>query len=184
MSSLQFNSVLLEISNQLSGDELDKMKFLCRDKIGKKDMEKISSGVRLFQLLTERGELGAEKPEFLSKCLEHIRRRDLADMLQSFESPCGIGSHPDREETEVIAENLGKMWRKLGRKLGLNEVKLESIYRRHPTDLEETVVELLKDWRKSRGAEAQTNELLKALRDCQFNLTAAKVEDKLADTGY
>ncbi|XP_035484881.1 FAS-associated death domain protein-like, partial [Scophthalmus maximus] len=86
--------------------------------------------------------------------------------------------------TEVIAENLGKMWRKLGRKLGLNEVKLESIYRRHPTDLEETVVELLKDWRKSRGAEAQTNELLKALRDCQFNLTAAKVEDKLADTGY
>lgn len=81
--------------------------------------------------------------------------------------------------TEVIAENLGKAWRKLGRKLGLTEVKLESISKRHPTDLEETVLELLKEWRKSRGAEARTEELIRALRACQHNLTADKVEHRL-----
>lgn len=82
--------------------------------------------------------------------------------------------------TEVIAENLGNHWRKLGRKLGLTDVKLESVSKKHPTDLVETAVELLKEWRKCRGAEARTLELLKALRACTLNLTADNVEDKLA----
>lgn len=85
---------------------------------------------------------------------------------------------------EVITENLGKNWRKLGRRLGLTDVKLESISKRHPTELEETAVELLKEWRKNRGAEARTEDLLNALRVCQFNLTADKVEAKLALLGY
>jgi len=85
---------------------------------------------------------------------------------------------------EVIAANLGKNWRKLGRRLRVSDVKLESISKRHPTDLEETAVELLKEWKKSRGAEAQTEELIKALRDCQFNLTADKVEDRLKNERY
>lgn len=84
--------------------------------------------------------------------------------------------------TEVVVECLGKNWRKLGRKLGLKDVKLESISKRHPTDLEETAVELLKEWRKSRGAEARVEELIEALRACQFNMTADKVEDKLMQT--
>lgn len=81
--------------------------------------------------------------------------------------------------TDVIAENLGRTWRKLGRKLGLNDVKLDSISKRHPTELEETARELLKEWRKRRGAEARTKELIEALRSCQLNLTADKVEDRL-----
>lgn len=80
----------------------------------------------------------------------------------------------------MIAENLSKNWRKLGRKLGLSEVKLESISKRHPTDIEETVVEMLKEWRIHRGAEARTIDLLEALKACQYNLTADKVEEKLA----
>lgn len=81
-------------------------------------------------------------------------------------------------------ECLGRNWRKLGRKLGLKDVKLESISKRHPTDLEETAVELLKEWRKSRGAEARTEELIAALRACQFNMTADKVEDKLREHAH
>lgn len=83
--------------------------------------------------------------------------------------------------TEVITENLGKDWRKLGRKLGLTDVKLESVSKRHPTELGETAVELLREWRKNRGAEARTVELLQALRACKLNLTADKVEEKLAE---
>lgn len=86
--------------------------------------------------------------------------------------------------TEVIAENLGKNWRKLGRKLQVSDVRLDSISTRHSTDLEETAVELLKEWRRSKGAEARTEELIRALRDCQFNLTADRVEDKLRAEGH
>ncbi|XP_026147462.1 FAS-associated death domain protein [Mastacembelus armatus] len=192
MSSLKFPSLLLDISSQLSADQLDKMKFLCRDMIGKRDMEKVSNGLKLFQRLMERGELGADNTEFLSKLLEEIQRQDLLEKLRSFESQSGNShSQPDQTErakldisTEVISENLGRNWRKLGRKLGLNEVKLESISSKHPTDLEETAVELLKEWRRIRGAEAQTKDLIGALRACEFNLTADKVEDRLTACGY
>lgn len=82
--------------------------------------------------------------------------------------------------SDVIVNNVGRSWRKFGRKLGLTEVHLESIARKHPTDLMETAVELLKMWRKIKPQEGE-NELIKALRDCDLNLTADKVEEKLKD---
>ncbi|KAK5874580.1 hypothetical protein PBY51_019516 [Eleginops maclovinus] len=188
MSSLKFNSMLLDISDQLTDKQLEGMKFLCRDMVGKRDLEKISSGVRLFQLLTERGKLGADNTDILSGFLTHIQRQDLAGKLESFESQSGTTDNlPDKEErekldiaTEVIVANLGRNWRKLGRRLGLTEVKIDSISKRHPTDLEETTRELLKEWRKSRGAQATTQELIEALRACMLNRTADQVEDRLS----
>ncbi|KAK2853408.1 hypothetical protein Q5P01_006069 [Channa striata] len=177
---------------KLSAENLDTLKFLCREMIGKKDREKINSGIKLFQLLTERGKLGPQNPEFVSECLRQIQRHDLAEKLRNFETE---SAKPEDEPsdtekvkldlaTEVIAENLIRGWRKLGRKLGVKDVKLESISKKHPSDIEETVVQLLKEWRKSVGAEAQTQKLLEALRACQFNLTADKVEERLKENGY
>ncbi|XP_062417973.1 FAS-associated death domain protein-like [Pungitius pungitius] len=80
--------------------------------------------------------------------------------------------------TNVIAENLGKPWRRLGRRLGLTDVKLDSVSARH-TDLEETAREMLKEWR-SRGGAARASDLVEALRRCDLNLTADKVVDKLS----
>ncbi|KAG8001034.1 FAS-associated death domain protein [Nibea albiflora] len=187
MSSFHFNAVLLDISNQLSAEDLNNLKFLCKEMIGKRQQEHIDTGRKLFQVLTERGKLGADNRQYLYDLLLRIQRQDLCDKLTRFETPAEpTDPQPDDEErakldiaTEVIAENLGKSWRKLGRKLGLTDVKLESISKRHPTELEETAVELLKEWRKSRGAEARTEELIKALRACQFNLTADKVLSRL-----
>lgn len=82
--------------------------------------------------------------------------------------------------SDVIVNNVGRSWRKFGRKLGLTEVHLDSIARKHPTDLMETAIELLKMWRKIKPEEGE-NELIKALRDCDLNLTADKVEERLED---
>ncbi|KAM8763137.1 FAS-associated death domain protein [Acanthopagrus schlegelii] len=187
MSSSQLNPVLLEISNELSPEQLEQMKFLCED-IGKKELEKIDTGTKLFRVLKERRKLDLDNTEYLCKLLTDIRRDDLSDKLKGLIRKSGSTSAepPDTEKaklniaTEVIAENLGRQWRKLGRKLGLTDVKLESISKRHPADLEETAVELLNEWRSNRGAEARAEDLIKALRACQLNLTADKVENRLA----
>uniref|UniRef100_A0A3P9LQ53 Fas (tnfrsf6)-associated via death domain n=1 Tax=Oryzias latipes TaxID=8090 RepID=A0A3P9LQ53_ORYLA len=192
MSSETFNALLLDISNQLKEEDLSKMKFLVRDHVGKRDLERIASGHGLFQALAERGHLGPENLDFLIGVLQGIPRVDLSEKLQQFAgSERAANEGLSKEETdklniasEVISENLGRYWRKLGRKLGLSDAKLESISKRHPTDLEETALELLKEWRKSQRAEAQTEKLLKALRDCQFNLTADKVQDRLTTAGF
>ncbi|XP_056268850.1 protein FADD [Pseudoliparis swirei] len=188
MSGFQFDSLLLNISNQLAQKQLDDMKFLCRGFVGKGKLERITSGIQLFQVLTELRRLAADNTECLSKLLKHIHQRDLSDKLDNFESGAGSSDdQPDAAEranldlaTEVIAENLGKNWRKLGRKLGVTEGKLDSVATnmRH-ADLDETARELLKVWRKSRRAEARTSDLVAALRACQLVLTAEKVEERL-----
>ncbi|XP_068432302.1 FAS-associated death domain protein [Clinocottus analis] len=186
MTSLRFNSVLLDISNQLAPKQLEDLKFLCRDLVGKRELETITSGTKLFQLLTERGKLGADNTDCLSRLLRDIHRDDLSEKLDNFESGAGVSDdQPDAAErekldaaTKVIAENLGRTWRKFGRTLGLTDVKLDSVSMRQ-SDLEETARELLKEWRKSRGADARASQLVDALRACQLNLTADKVEDSL-----
>uniref|UniRef100_A0A3Q4BJM5 Uncharacterized protein n=1 Tax=Mola mola TaxID=94237 RepID=A0A3Q4BJM5_MOLML len=177
-----FNAFLLKISNQLSEEQLNNMKFLCRDTIGKRDMEQIKTGIGLFQILTERRKLGTDDMGLLRELLTQIQRYDLVDKVKYFETfQMSTVNQPDTKEnakldiaTDVIADNLGRNWRKLGRKLGLTDVKLESISKRHPTELDRTVIELLREWRKNRGAEARIEDLIKALRDCEFNLTADK----------
>uniref|UniRef100_A0A3Q0QX89 Fas (tnfrsf6)-associated via death domain n=1 Tax=Amphilophus citrinellus TaxID=61819 RepID=A0A3Q0QX89_AMPCI len=183
MSSLWFNKVLLEISNELSSSQLEQLKFLLRDKnFGKKVLENIDNGLKLFELMKERNYLAADKTELLSNLLKDINRQDLAEKINNFiiQPDPNYGLDEAEEEklktaTEVIAENLGKNWRKLGRKLGLTETRLDSISTRHPSDLQETAMELLKEWRKDQRADAQVKKLIDALRACQMNLTADKL---------
>lgn len=82
MSSSQFKLVLLEISKQLSKEELEQMKFLSGDFIFKKDMEKVDTGFRLFQFLMERGKLGEDNTDFLCEMLQHIHRLDLMTKVE------------------------------------------------------------------------------------------------------
>ncbi|XP_049573462.1 FAS-associated death domain protein isoform X2 [Syngnathus scovelli] len=184
MDSLNFNALLLDISSHITTEQLDSLKYLCLDKVGRRVSETIDSGYKLFQCLTERGELRQDKTELLSELLKHIKRQDLSDKLNNFQSPqdcAGIQlSQTEKDKLEIainlMAENLGPTWRKLGRKLGFNETKLESISMRFPKDLEETARELLKEWMESRQANAHTGELIEALRACHQNLTADQVE--------
>ncbi|XP_029702371.1 FAS-associated death domain protein-like [Takifugu rubripes] len=187
MDPFQFKAVLLEISNQLTEDQLSKVKFLCQDHIGKRSLETIDSGTKLFTTLSERGHLSPDDTELLGQMLQKVGRDDLFQILDAFVTGSRPGHQDDTENaklataTEVLSEHLGRSWRRLGRRLGLSEVKLDSISRRHPTELDETAVELLKEWRKLRGPQACVEDLIQALRACDLNLTAHKLELRISD---
>lgn len=103
MSAFQFNAVLLEISDQLTAAQLDQMKFLCGDTIGRRELETIDTGIRLFTALTHRGRLGADNKEYLCDLLQKIHRRDLSDKLNGFESQTGSANNqPDDEEQGTV----------------------------------------------------------------------------------
>uniref|UniRef100_A0A8C6UK46 FAS-associated death domain protein n=1 Tax=Neogobius melanostomus TaxID=47308 RepID=A0A8C6UK46_9GOBI len=173
MDSLSFNALLLEISDGLSAEQLERLKFLCVEDIKKREQEKCTSGHRLFQLLTERGKLGPDNTEHLCRLLSEIH---LCEQMVhgSFSNKLDLAA-------EVLSETLGNNWRKLGRKLRLSEVKLDSISRKHPSDLEETTMELVREWRRCSKGQATVEALVQALRDCQFNMSADKVQDTLSD---
>lgn len=188
--NLDFNRVLLRISDEL-GSELERLKYLCRIDIGKGRLEKIDTGFKLFEVLVERNLLSPDDTEFLCTLLTAIHRPDLVDILragtqagnliQPTEEPDDIEKAKLDTAASVLAERLGRNWRKLGRKLGLSEAKLESISKKHPFDLEETALELVREWRKGQGAQARADDILKALRACEQNYTADLITEKISE---
>ena len=65
MSRIKFRGTLLRVSDQLSNADFDNLKFLCRTVIPNARMEKIVSGLDLFNALEERGKLSPENVDFL-----------------------------------------------------------------------------------------------------------------------
>ncbi|XP_029495658.1 FAS-associated death domain protein-like [Oncorhynchus nerka] len=182
-----FNSILLKISGELVGDQLEKIKFLCNKEIGKNRLEKMTSGLQLFMVLMKRNTLGPDNTVFLVSLLTDIGRLDLADKFTICESqyagfPNSLPNDEEQAKLDIATEmitNIGRKWRTYGRKLGLPEAKLDHIAQKHPNNLEEQVVELLKEWRKKQKAEAKTDTLIKALRSCDQNCTADLIQTEL-----
>ncbi|XP_026867520.1 FAS-associated death domain protein isoform X2 [Electrophorus electricus] len=156
------------------------------DKIGKKKTEDITRGIELFEYLMERAEIGPGDTVFLRQLLIDIGQQTVAEIIDNYEREASIAKLPDETEqvkiscaTDVLVDQLGKKWMQYGRKLGISDSKLEGIQEKHPRNLEEQVRELLREWKKTRKAEARVDDLLKALRACSQNYTADLVEKKL-----
>ena len=80
---LNFRRCLSRISNDLSRQDLDELKFACRDVVPVSRMEKIHTGIDLFAALEERDYLRMDKLDFLVGCLSNIDRHKLLDYLYS-----------------------------------------------------------------------------------------------------
>lgn len=84
----------------LSNEQLNQLKFLCRDTVGKRELEKIDTGIKLFTVLMERGKLGDDNKEYLCQLLREIQRQDLCEKINAFQSV--TDSQPDVEENGTV----------------------------------------------------------------------------------
>ncbi|XP_064282005.1 FAS-associated death domain protein isoform X1 [Passer domesticus] len=185
----RFLSLQHSISSGLSAAELEAMKFLCRDKIRKRKLETVRSGLELFSILMEQQVVAHDELGFLRELLRHISRRDLLSLVEQFEQGelRAPDDQPDEHEKrllkaafDVIRANVGREWKKLMRELGLPEVKLDKVEAAYRFDLEEEVFQALREWQKWRGKDAKVADLIKALQDCNLKLVADRVEEKIA----
>ncbi|XP_038261683.1 FAS-associated death domain protein [Dermochelys coriacea] len=183
-----FLSLLHSFSMSLSDSDLSSLKFLCLDKIGKRKLESVKTGSDLFLILLEQREIAREKVDFLQLMIKTIKREDLIIQLQEFiEGGQGdVVNHLDEKEKrqqnvafEVICDNVGKNWKMLVRRLGISDTKIERILTASPYNLQEQLMQSLREWQKEKGKEAKVADLIKALRDCKMNLVADKVEHEL-----
>ncbi|NWH85340.1 FADD protein, partial [Aegithalos caudatus] len=173
-------SLLHSISSRLSDKELAEMKFLRRD-IGKGKLDRVQKGVEFFDILMERQEITKDNLVLLKELLQHIDRRDLlAEVLQFEEGqPYVPGDQPDEHEqpVQVICGNIGREWKRLMRELGMSEVNLDRIEAAYPLDLREKLFKALGEWQKGKGKDAKVADLIQALRGCDLNLVADRVEE-------
>ncbi|KFW88009.1 Protein FADD, partial [Phalacrocorax carbo] len=123
----------------------------------------------------------SDNVSFLEGLLEGIKREDLISLLKQFaegREVSSAGDQPDPHEKpiEVICENVGRDWKMLMRKLGISEVQMERIMAANPYNLHEQLFQSLRVWRKGKGKDAKVLDLIKALRACNMNLVADRVE--------
>lgn len=177
-----FLVLLHSVSTGLSSDELTELKFLCQGRVGKRKLERVHSGLDLFNVLLEQNELDAERTGLLRELLASLRRQDLLRLLDDFEAGAAGGAPPEERDLraafDIICDNVGKDWRRLARYLKVTDAKIDAIEEKYPRNLTEQVRESLRVWKSSRREDAAVSHLVRALRACQLNLVADLIEEE------
>ena len=80
LGNMKFRKALLRISNQLSRQDLDCIKFMCEDDVPRSKMKCVRSGTDLFNALEEHDRLSSKNLGFLVQVLTAINRAQLVNI--------------------------------------------------------------------------------------------------------
>ncbi|XP_038169079.1 FAS-associated death domain protein [Arvicola amphibius] len=176
-----FLVLLHSLSGSLSSSDLMELKFLCRERVGKRKLERMQSGLDLFSVLLEQNDLGPNDTGLLRELLASLRRHDLLQRLDNYEAGLAVSAAPGEADLQVafdiVCDNVGRDWKRLARVLKLSQVKIDGIEERYPRSLTEQVRETLRVWKIAEREKATVSKLVNALRMCQLNLVADLVEE-------
>ena len=79
-----FRKLLLNFSSELSSHDLEGLKFACIDLIPRGMIESVSSGLKLFDVLEQDGQITPQNLSLLMDMLSTIGRKDLAWKVEHF----------------------------------------------------------------------------------------------------
>ena len=81
----EYRKFIFSLCEELSATNLDSMKFLCRDILTTRELERIgNNAMDLVVLLEQRNELTSDNFHLLQDLLKQIRREDLVRKLKEF----------------------------------------------------------------------------------------------------
>lgn len=182
-----FLVLLHSLSGSLSGSDLMELKFLCRERVSKRKLERVQSGLDLFSVLLEQKDLERGSTGLLRDLLASLRRYDLLQRLDDFEAGAAATAAPGEADLrvafDIVCDNVGREWKRLARQLKVSEAKIDGIEERYPRSLNEQVREALRIWKNAERENASVAGLVKALRACRLNLVADLVEEALIAQG-
>ncbi len=84
MEATSFRSFLLRISDDITKEKLEQIKYLCSDDIPERDLEIISSPLQLFKDLERRQMIGIDNLSFLQKLLTDVTCLQLVTKVDDF----------------------------------------------------------------------------------------------------
>ncbi|XP_067054528.1 uncharacterized protein [Acropora muricata] len=85
-----YRTFLLDLSSKLLIDDLEKLKFACKDAVPYGKMEEVTTGFKFFDLLEQNGNISPQNLTPLEKMMKAIRRADLALEVKQFMTDAGL----------------------------------------------------------------------------------------------
>ncbi|XP_063446359.1 FAS-associated death domain protein-like [Mytilus trossulus] len=86
MGDMEFNSMLIDVAKYLTADDIHRMKFMCKDIVKKRDMEKVATALDLFTELQSREKLTANNTSFLKQLLDKCEKPNAIRVIDQFEN--------------------------------------------------------------------------------------------------
>ncbi|CAG2221198.1 FADD [Mytilus edulis] len=84
MGDMEFNSMLIDVAKHLTADDIHRMKFMCKDIVKKRDMEKVETALDLFTELQSREKLTANNTSFLKQLLDKCEKLNAISVIEQF----------------------------------------------------------------------------------------------------
>ena len=79
-----YRTFLVDLSDNLSIEDLEKLKFVGLDVVPRGEMEKVTAGFKLFYFLEQKGTITPQNITFLENMMQAIKRSDLASKVNQF----------------------------------------------------------------------------------------------------
>jgi len=115
-NSRAFRVFLLHIAEDITEDELDKLKFLCQEDLPRGTLESVKTPRAFFELLCERGKICLGNVTYLENLLENAGNKQLANKVKA-------GQEPERRATTLPCQTKSFF----GRVAVVNEIKAKLV---------------------------------------------------------
>ena len=87
MSTIEYNSLLFEISERIDGlNALQRLVFICRGKLTQSGSGNVHDGLSLFKELEEHGYLGVDRLKLMKELLKSVKEWSLFGKVKKFEN--------------------------------------------------------------------------------------------------
>ena len=100
-----YRKFLVELSSNISGEDLETLKFAVQDLIPRGKAEDVSSGLKFFDILEQDSRITASNLSLLDELLKTIGRMDLAWKVQCF-TKSSVGDYtngkPNFDEIDAV----------------------------------------------------------------------------------
>lgn len=175
-----FRELLIDLSDRISSDELETLKFYCSGFVLTARREDIVTPVQLWEAVMEKGRMSSSDTTFLQELIiKAIHRNDLLDrVIQYTNRVVHVPTQPALiREFKFVADNVNlRKWRDLVRTLGITDADIDRLAEQYPTNVREQIHHALLLWESRSGTRASRAVLKDALRNCELRLLADNFE--------
>lgn len=166
-----FSEMLEKLSDNITAQNLQALKYQCKDIIPQSKIDDIKTSFMLFETLEEDDKLGPNNLSHLKRILNACRLQTLAEFVEYFEKNGSLSNEiinpPSclNEAIDFVVDNIGSRdWRFLVRDLGVKETDITYIVDNHPRDVRNQIYQCFSLWKSREGSKATVHRLIPILK--------------------